>query len=424
MKSHIGWNLFGLALPLLLALISIPLLIARIGDERFGMIALAWAFMSFAGILDLGIGRALTQVVSRLRGQKNTQNVPAVFATASRITLVAGLIGSVLIVAFDLLGGSSLLKTQTIPPSEIRNSIFLLAIALPAQAMSATYRGMNEAYMNFKGINILRVALGAVNFAGPLLISFMTTNLAWLMASLVVSRLAALFVFRHLAFSCLKKHEPDYTPQALVYSKENAKTLISFGGWVTVSSILSPLMIQSDRFMIASIISAAAVTTYVVPYELVVQNLILVSALSSVIFPTLTKLMQEKPDEWRPYFHKWLFRIGGLMLVVSVSLIFLMPHILELWLKHNFNPTSVTVGQILCAGIFFNSIGAMYYSMLHASGKSSVTTKIHIFEVPLYLIFLYFALHHFGVIGAAIAWASRMAVDTTLLFINAKRLKI
>ena len=78
------------------------MLITRIGDERFGMIALAWALMSFAGILDLGIGRALTQMVSRLRGQNMTEQVPAVFTTAARITLVAGLIGSAGIVIFDM----------------------------------------------------------------------------------------------------------------------------------------------------------------------------------------------------------------------------------------------------------------------------------------------------------------------------------
>lgn len=423
MKSHIGWNLFGLVLPLLLAVVSIPMLITRIGDERFGMIALAWALMSFAGILDLGIGRALTQMVSRLRGQNMTEQVPAVFTTAARITLVAGLIGSAGIVIFDLLGGSSLLKTQTIAPSELRNSLFLLAIALPAQSMSATYRGMNEAYLNFKGISILRVVLGALNFAGPLLISFFTTDLAWLMSSLVASRLAALFVFRYLAFRCLKKNEPDYNPKSLVYSQESAKKLLSFGGWITVSSILSPIMVQSDRFMIASIISAAAVTTYVVAYELVIQNLIFVSAISSVIFPTLTKLMQERPDEWYPHFKKWLFRVAAMMFTISASLMFLMPYILQLWLKDNFNPVSVTVGQILCLGIFSNSIGSMYYSLLHARGQASTTAKIHMFELPLYLIFLYFALTHFGVVGAAIAWTARLTLDAILLAINARRLQ-
>ena len=404
-------------------MVAIPHLIASIGNERFGLLSLAWAMMSYAGVLDLGIGRALTQMVSRLRGQKMTYEIPIALATAARITMTAGLIGSVAIVLFSWSDGAKFIKAEHIPLSEIHYSILLLAIALPAQAMSATYRGMNEAYLNFRGISILRVVLGTINFAGPLVISFFSTNLAWLIASLVASRVGSLLIFRRLAFDCLVKNEPDYTPESLIYSPATAKMLFSFGGWVTVSSIISPMMVQMDRFLIASMISAAAVTVYVVPYELVAQSLVLVSAISSVIFPTLTRLMQERPREWLPYFQTWLFRVGGMMFLVTSSLIFLMPYILKIWLKGHFDPTSVMVGQILCLGIFSNSLGSMYYALLHAKGKAHVTAKIHMFELPLYLTFLYFALKEFGVVGAAIAWSSRITLDMLLLTWNARKLK-
>ena len=420
--SHIGWNMAGLALPLLIALVAIPRLISSIGNERFGLLALAWALMTYAGVLDLGIGRALTQMVSRLRGQKQTEQVPTVLVTASRITLIAGLIGSAAIIIFDLLGGSRLIKTETIPPSEIRNAIFLLAIALPAQAMSATYRGMNEAYLNFKGISILRVFLGAINFAGPLAISFFSTDLTWLIASLVVNRICALLIYRRLALNCLNQHESGYPTEALSYSKETAKTLFSFGGWITVSSIVSPMMVQLDRFMIASMISAAAVTIYVVPYELIAQSMILVGAISSVIFPTLSRLIHEQPDKWQKYFHTWTIRVTLMMLVVCATIAYLMPYILHIWLGKDFQPTSVTVGRILCIGVLINTVGVMYYALIQSQGKASITAKIHLFELPLYLGFLYFALTKFGVVGAAVAWAARMALDTSLLMINARKL--
>ncbi|MDO4641790.1 MAG: flippase [Neisseria sp.] len=421
--SHIGWNMAGLALPLLIALFAIPQLISSIGNERFGLLALAWAMMTYAGILDLGIGRALTQMVSKLRGQQQTDQVPVVLATASRITMIAGLIGSVGIIVFNLLGGSSLVKTEHIPNIEIRNAIFLLAIVLPAQAMSATYRGMNEAYMNFKGISILRVFLGAINFAGPLAISYFTNDLAWIIASLVISRVASLFLFRYLAFACLKENEPGYQPNQLVYSTQTAKTLFSFGGWVTVSSILSPMMVQLDRFMIAALISASAVTIYVVPFELVAQSLILVSAITSVIFPSLSRLIQEQPEKWRSYFNTWLFRVGGMMLLVSASMAVLMPFVLKFWLKTNFNPESVLVGQILCVGVFLNSLSALFYSQLHARGKASITAKFHMIEFPIYFAFLYFALTKFGIAGAAVAWSARMTLDLSLLMLACQKTK-
>lgn len=413
--SHIGWNMAGLALPLLIALYAIPHLISSIGNERFGLLALAWAMMTYAGVLDLGIGRALTQMVSKLRGQNSTEQVPIVLTTASRITMVAGLIGSIGIVIFALTGGAHLIKTEHIPEFEIYYSILLLAIALPAQAMSATYRGMNEAYMNFKGISILRVFLGTINFLGPLIISQFTTNLAWIIASLVLSRITSLFIFRYLAFNCIKKNEPNYHRKQLVYSSKIAKTLFSFGGWVTISSILSPMMVQLDRFMIAAMLSAASVTIYVVPFELVAQSLIIVTAINSVIFPTLSRLIQEHPNNWQPYFKTWLFRVGCLMLLASSTMLILMPYVLKFWLKEEFHPESVLVGQVLCIGVFLNSLSALFYSQLHALGKASITAKFHMIEFPIYFIFLYIGLLKFGIIGAAIAWSGRMALDLILL---------
>lgn len=411
--SHIGWNLAGLSLPLLVAAVTVPHLITRLGAERFGLLALAWGLIGYAGALDLGIGRALTQMVSRLRGEGNLAAIPNVLATAGRITLIAGLVGGGLIVLAAASGAAALIITKTIPVNEITNAILLLAIALPAQAISATYKGLNEAFLNFKGISLLRISLGAINFGGPFLVSLFTTDLPWLVATLVASRLMSLAIYRWLAYSCLE--DAKTVNARAVYSKSIAKSLFSFGGWLTVSSVVSPMLTQADRFLIASILSAAAVTTYVLPYEVVVQSLILAGSVTSVIFPTMSKLIHEGPNGWQTYFHKWLLIVGGLMLFVCTSVALLLPTVLRLWIKNDLQPESILVGQILCIGVFANSMGSMYYALLHAKGRADITAKLHVIELPIFIIVLSFMLHQYGIVGAAWAWVGRMVFDTAAL---------
>jgi O-antigen/teichoic acid export membrane protein len=419
--SHISWNLAGLSLPLLIAVVTVPTLVSRLGNERFGLLALAWGLIGYAGALDLGIGRALTQLVSRLRGEANLSSVASILVTANRITLIAGLIGGMLIALAALSGVGAWVKAETIPPIEIRNALLLLAIALPAQAMSATYRGVNEAFMNFKGISLLRVALGVVGFGGPYLVTFYTTELAWLAATLVVSRLLALVVYRWLAHSCLQAS--NITINQAYYSKSVAKKLFSFGGWVAVSNVVSPFLMQADRFMIGVILSAAAVTTYILPYEVVVQSLILVGAISSVIFPTLSKLLHEHSSDWQRYFRRWLSIVAGLMFVVCVLLAIVLPTVLSLWLKTELQPESIIVGQILCLGVFANAIGAMYFALLHAKGRSDVTAKLHIIELPIFITVLFFLLGEYGITGAAWAWVGRMVFDALALAYISKKIR-
>lgn len=411
--SHLAWNFGGLALPLGVAFITVPHLIDKLGHERFGLLALAWGLIGYAGALDLGIGRALTQMVARLRGEESYLPIPDVLVTAGRITLLAGFVGGILIALAALMGGSNLVNAESALYPEIQDSMLLLAVALPAQAMSATYRGMNEAFMNFKGVSLLRAGLGIINFAGPYLVSFFTTQLPWLVATLVVSRLLALYIYRQLANACLQ--DAAKFERRGAYSVSIAKSLFSFGGWVTVSSVVGPIMVQADRFVIASTLSLAAVTDYVLPFEVVIQSLILVGAISSVMFPGLSKLIQEQPNAWQDYFKKWLFRVAGMMAFVCFALAFLLPVLLPLWIKRNLNPQSIVIGQILCLGVFANAIGSMFYALLHAQGRADMTAKIHLLEFPLFIALLILLLNQFGVVGAAWAWLGRMVFDVIAL---------
>ncbi len=406
-----------MTVPVLVAAITVPTLLETLGNEKFGLLALAWGLIGYAGALDLGLGRAVTQMVASLRGESRYVDIPDTLATASRITLLTGLIGAGLIALFGILDGASMVRTKSTSESEIQLTILLLAVALPAQAMSATYKGLNEAYLNFKAISLLRAALGVINFAGPYIVSFFTTQLPWLVSTLVLSRLVSLLIYKYLAVQCLRNELK--VQQKAMYSRTIAKNLFSFGGWVTVSSVIGPLMVQSDRFFISSMISAAAVSIYVLPSEVVVQSLVLVGAISSVIFPKLSQLIKEKPLDWRNYFTIWLKRVTILMAVVCSILVIILPWLLTLWLDENLDIQSITIGRILCFGVFASSVGAMYYAMIHANGRADITAKLHIFQMPIYLVLMYILIQEFGITGAAIAWAGRSIVDAIALAVCA-----
>ena len=47
--AHIGWNLAGLSLPLVVAAATVPRLISILGQERFGLLALAWGLVGYGG---------------------------------------------------------------------------------------------------------------------------------------------------------------------------------------------------------------------------------------------------------------------------------------------------------------------------------------------------------------------------------------
>ena len=82
----------------------------------------------------------------------------------------------------------------------------------------------------------------------------------------------------------------------------------------------------------------------------------------------------------------------------------------------NLDNKSIIIGQILCVGVFSNAIASMYFSLIQARGRADITSKIHMFELPLYLIALLFCSEFWGLIGVASAWTSRLILDLILLY--------
>ncbi|MGC1616486.1 MAG: hypothetical protein WA736_17540, partial [Candidatus Acidiferrum sp.] len=70
------WNLIGNGAPLIVAVFSIPILIHGLGKDRFGVLTLAWALIGYAGLFDMGLGRALTQLVAKKLGSGESHEIP------------------------------------------------------------------------------------------------------------------------------------------------------------------------------------------------------------------------------------------------------------------------------------------------------------------------------------------------------------
>src|SRR5580700_4804936 len=95
------WNLIGNGAPLIVAVFSIPVLIHGLGKDRFGVLALAWALIGYASLFDIGLGRALTQLVAKKLGSGGDHEIPALVWTSLLLTLALGVAGAGFVAAIS-----------------------------------------------------------------------------------------------------------------------------------------------------------------------------------------------------------------------------------------------------------------------------------------------------------------------------------
>ena len=72
--------------------------------------------------------------------------------------------------------------------------------------------------------------------------------------------------------------------------------LLRFGGWMTVTNIVSPFMAYLDRFLIGALISLTAVAYYVTPFEMITKLLVIPAALVGVLFPAFSSTFFQDLD--------------------------------------------------------------------------------------------------------------------------------
>jgi len=405
-----AFNLMGQAVPMLVAVFSIPLIIRGLGTEKFGLLTLAWMVIGYFGLFDIGIGRALTKLVAEKLGKKEDKEIPGLVWTGLILMGIFGAVGMAILYAISAYLITDLLKVPEALQRETLESLYLLALSVPIVITTAGLRGILEAYQRFDMTSTVRLCMGILTYLCPLVTLLFSSSLVAIVLILLVVRLIAWSI--HVALCCYIN--PDFY-RSIGFNKYLIKPLLSFGGWMTVSNVISPIMVYMDRFYIGTLVSISAVAYYATPYEIVTKLLIIPAALSGVLFPMFSRTFAVDPKSAGKYFSSGC-KFTFLILFPCVVLILAFGYTgLDWWLGREFAENSTLVLQLLSIGIFINALAQIPFAFIQGIGRPDITAKLHIFELPIYLGILYLLTINYGIAGTASAWIIRVLIDGCLL---------
>ena len=411
------FNLIGAGVPLLVAIFAIPLLIDGLGIARFGVLTLAWVVIGYFSLFDLGIGRALTKLVADRLGDSEVQGISSLAWTALILVLLLGIAGSLIVVVLCPWLVEDVLNIPEVLQAETLKSFYLLALSIPVVITTTGLRGILESYQRFDLINAIRIPMGIFIFVCPLLVLPFSNSLYPVVAVLVAGRVVAWLA--HLFF-CLQV-VPELR-NGIVFKSNLVKPILSFGSWMTISNIVGPFMVYMDRFAIGAVLSITAVAYYTTPYEVITKIWIIPLSLAGVLFPAFASSLSSDRSRAVVLFGRGVNYTFLAVFPITLLIVMLAHEGLNLWLGEEFARKSAVVLQWLAVGVFINSVARFPFALIQADGRPDITAKLHIFELPLYLVGIYWLINVYGIEGVAIAWTIRLLIDTLLLFLMAQKL--
>lgn len=410
-RRNVAYNLLGYAVPLALSLLTIPLYLSLLGLERFGVLQMAWVFLGYFGVLDLGLGKATAYFLAKPDGEAASGR--EVLYTSLAMSVGIGLLIGAVFYLIAILFFGALFQVPDALRAEVLPVLPVLALAVPVGVLTSTYSAALQGRGQFLTVNVLGTGSTILFQLAPLAVALLVAPTLTLIVPVAIgARLLGLVAY---GAACTRVIG---APGRGLVSTRTMRALMGYGGWAAVSSLLAPMLQLADRMSIGAVLGAAAVATYTIPIQFAQRMTVLPSSVALALFP---KLVGATAEERTRIVRENMNGMGALLLAVLAVAIPIFPEFLRVWLGSHYQPSLGTTAVVLLVGFFFNGLALYPCIQLQASGAPRKIAESYAYQIPVYFGLLYLLMRLFGVEGAAMALAARFGIDLVLLYTFANR---
>ncbi|HAX61862.1 MAG TPA: hypothetical protein DCX95_04825 [Elusimicrobia bacterium] len=403
-------NLAGFVVPLLFGLVAIPIIIKKLGVERFGILSLIWVVFSYFGVFDFGIARATTKYISEADALGDKKKITELFWTSSVLQLLISIIGAFAGYFFT----PTIIRLLKIPShlfSETVLTFQVLFIMLPVVLISSCLKSVLEAFQRFDLVNYIKIPANTLFFLIPAVVVQFNIGLFGITILLGLVRFLSIFFY----FLMCLKIMPELK-EKILFNVAVVKNMLAFGFWITISSVVGPIISYIERFFIVSMLSPTQLSYYSAPYEMVSRLTMLSVSIGITLFPAFSFENALNSDKLAELFIRSLKYLLILMTPIVIVLYLFAGDILKIWLGLTFAENGLIVFKVLTVTFFINGLAVIPFMAVQGLGRADIKAKFDIVASILFSIIVYFMIKFFGINGAA--WSKLFVTFIDLVFLT------
>jgi len=341
------------------------IIVARfLGSTDYGYYTISYVPISIASLfLDIGVNGALVKYLSQYRSENRVEEAQSLFRTGLIINTLAGFILTIITYA-----SSGYLASYVFRLPEIQPLLQISSINLLAQSLVNTARSIFIGYERMELVSLLIIIQSILkSFISPILVYLGHGTLGAVSgqtASLIVAGLIG-FILIYLT---------DKKERTSLECKTNfviaSKTIVSYGGPLFFSILLSGSISQIYNFLMALHVTPSDVGNYQAALNFTVLISFLTMPIATVLFPLFSKISHCANSDL-PSVYQNVVKYSALITVPLVSALILLSEPLVRIVYGTTYTETPSFLQMICIPFLLVGIGAQINdNLLNGQGKT------------------------------------------------------
>jgi O-antigen/teichoic acid export membrane protein len=404
------FNILGKAIPMVAALVGIPIIISNLGKDLFGILAIVWVFVGYTSILDMGLPRGIIKVLSD-NVSSSSEKKRNIIGTALTMMLALGVLGGLLIFALSTPLVTEWLKINPVNHLDAIHSLIVIGCAYPILVTLSGMRAILEFHQRFKVINLYNIVYGLLNYILPAIVVLISPSLILVVLTTVFVRLLNTI---SLYIEVRKVYENKWIP--IRVNRLHVGPLFNFSKWIVSGIILSTIIGVADRFIIGALLGMVDITYFSTPLELLIKMDIIPMAVVSVLFPAFTLATANKSESVAVVYNTALKLLAFGFAVGCFFLSLIAETFLTLWLGAEFALVATPVFRLLVLSVFVIALCYVVQTLVQGVGRPELGVWAYLSLLIIGIPLTYWLIAINGIEGAALARIFRAVFELIVMF--------
>jgi O-antigen/teichoic acid export membrane protein len=399
----------------LIGILMLPQYLKYMGAEAYGLVGFFTMLQAWFNLLDMGLTLTVARETARFRGgATDALSYRRLLRALQLIFFVIALLGGGAMFAFSGHIADGWLKVQTLPLTQVRLALQLMAVGVALRWMSGLYRGCisgSEALVWLGGFNAF---VATLRFAGvlPVLIWVGDSPAVFFTYQLLVAvvELAGLAAKAFDLFPGVPQGRlPGWSPASLFAP---IKPVLKFSLTIAFTSSVWVLVTQTDKLVLSKLLPLADYGYFTLAVLAASGVMVITGPVSGALLPRMARLQAEGDEVGLIKLYR---NATQMVAVIAVPACLVLAFFAEqvLWVWTGDAATAVQAAPVLrlyAIGNGFLALAAFPYYLQFAKGDLKLHLTGNAIFVLILIPSLVWATWRYGVIGAGYTWLGSNAV--------------